>query len=350
MVKVTKTTTKPQVSSFGRLKSSLGVISTPKPKKSGYVQVKVNGKTHRIHRMMAIAFGLPKRDDQDEVDHIDGNPSNNRLENLRWANRSEQIQHSYATNKNRASNAPRTSKPVEGRVLGAEAWVPYASSQEAARSLGLYQAAIGACCSGKQKRVGGYEFRWGVPNEVAVLEGEVWKPYESAWVSSLGRFKSSKGVVYTPKPEKSGYVRVKINNKSHPIHVLMAIAFGLPKRDDQNEVDHIDGNPSNNRLENLRWANRSEQVKYSYATNKNRASNAMRTSKPVEGRVLGAEEWVPYASSAEAARELGLNPGSMSECCSGERKQTGGYEFRWGVPNEVAVLPGEVWMDVLNYY
>ena len=29
------------------------------------------------------------------------------------------------------------------------------------------------------------------------------------------------------------------------------------------------------------------------------------------------------------------------------RKQTGGYEFRWGVPNEVAVLEGEVWMDVV---
>ena len=85
VTKATKTTTKPQVSSFGRFKSSNGVISTPKPKKSGYVQVFCNGKKHRIHVLMASAFGLPKRDDQDTVDHIDNNPSNNRLENLRWA-------------------------------------------------------------------------------------------------------------------------------------------------------------------------------------------------------------------------------------------------------------------------
>jgi len=112
-------------------------------------------------------------------------------------------------------------------------------------------------------------------------------------------------------------------------------------------VDHIDGNPSNNLLENLRWANQSEQIQHSYATNKKRASNAPKQSKPVEGRELGAEEWVPYASGEEAARSLGLDPGSISACCRGRCKQTGGYEFRWGVPNEVAVLEGEVWMDVV---
>tara|TARA_Y100000389_G_C17328508_1_gene446805 strand:- start:666 stop:806 length:141 start_codon:yes stop_codon:yes gene_type:complete len=32
----------------------------------------------------------------------------------------------------------------------------------------------------------------------------------------------------------------------------------------------------------------------------------------------------------------------------GKQKKTGGYEFRWGEANEVAVLAGEVWMDVLN--
>ena len=343
----TKTTTKPQVSSFGRFTSSTGVVFTPKPMKSGYVRVKINGKLHPIHVLMAIAFGLPKRDDQVTVDHIDNNPSNNRLENLRWASRSEQIKHSYATNKNRGSNAPKQSKPVEGRVLGAEAWVPYVSSAEAARSLGLKQGSISNCCSGKQKQTGGYEFRYGEANEVAVLPGEVWKPYESAWVSSFGRFKSSRGVIFTPKPHPSGYVYVFCNGKLHPIHVLMAIAFGLEKRDDQVTVDHIDNNPSNNRLENLRWASRSEQIKHSYATNKNRESSAQRTSKPVEGRVLGAEAWVPYASSMEAARSLGLYNAVISACCRGVRKQTGGYEFRYGEANEVAVLEGEVWIDVV---
>ena len=88
-------------------------------------------------------------------------------------------------------------------------------------------------------------------------------------------------------------------------------------------------------------------MKHSYATNENRASSAPKRSKPVEGRVLGAEEWVPYASTAEAARSLGLDPGNISACCGGRIKKTGGYEFRWGEANEAAVLEGEVWMDII---
>ena len=167
-----------------------------------------------------------------------------------------------------------------------------------------------------------------------------------AQVSSFGRFKSSRGVIFTPQPESNGYVRVRINDKPRLIHRLMAIAFALTKRDDQDEVDHIDNNPSNNRLENLRWANRSEQTKHSFATNENRASGAQRQSKPVDGRKLGAEEWVTYTSSQGAAQQLGLHQGNISACCRGSCRQTGGYEFRYGEANEVAVLEGEVWMDV----
>ena len=212
--------------------------------------------------------------------------------------------------------------------------------------MGLKDGNISACCRGGRKQTGGYEFRYGEANEVAVLPGEKWKPYESASVSSFGRFKSSKGVVSTPEPTKSGYVRVRVSRKTHLIHRMMAIAFALERRDDQDTVDHIDNNPSNNRLENLRWANRSEQTKHSFATNENRASGAQRQSKPVDGRKLGAEEWVTYTSSQGAAQQLGLHQGNISACCRGSCRQTGGYEFRYGEANEVAVLEGEVWMDV----
>jgi hypothetical protein len=46
---------------------------------------------YRLCRLMATAFGLPKRDDQNQVDHINGNARDDRVENLRWRTASENI-------------------------------------------------------------------------------------------------------------------------------------------------------------------------------------------------------------------------------------------------------------------
>ena len=156
--------TEAQVSSFGRFRSVYGVVSKPLPTKSGYVYVKVNKKNYNIHRLIAIAFELPKEEGQDTVDHIDNDPTNNHLHNLRWATKSEQIRHSYATNKERKSSANRQSKPVRGRKIGSEEWVSYDSAPDAARALKLYQSAISACCNKKSKRAREYEFEFEAPN------------------------------------------------------------------------------------------------------------------------------------------------------------------------------------------
>ena len=157
--------TKAQVSSFGRFRNVRGVVSNPLPKKSGYVHVKVNKKNYNIHRLIAIAFKLPKEEGQDTVDHRDNNPSNNHVHNLRWATKSEQIKHSYATNKERKSSANRRFKPVRGRKIGSEEWVSYDSGCDAARALELYSSAISACCHKKSKRAREYEFEFAAPKE-----------------------------------------------------------------------------------------------------------------------------------------------------------------------------------------
>ena len=317
-----------KVSSLGRFKDTKGVVKTPRPNKKGYCQVMINRKLHYIHVLIAKAFDLPRREGQNEVNHKDGNRSNNRLDNLEWATRRENMRHSYATNKNRRSSAKKNSKPVEARLLGADEWVAYPSQGAAAEALGVSQGNISACCRKPGTQVYGYEFRRGEPNEPAVLPGEVWKPYENAKVSSLGRFEDSRGIVKTPIPEEGGYVRVYVNGKLHGIHILIAKAFDLPRRDDQNEVNHKDGNPSNNRLDNLEWATHRENIGHSYATNENRRSCAEQLSGPVEGRRLGTDEWVWYPSQGAAAEALGVYQGGISRCCRKPGNQTGGYEFR----------------------
>lgn len=50
--------------------------------KEGYVAVRINGKDHRAHRIIWVMHNGPIPTGL-EIDHIDGNPSNNRIENLR---------------------------------------------------------------------------------------------------------------------------------------------------------------------------------------------------------------------------------------------------------------------------
>lgn len=68
-------------------------------------------KTVKIHRLVAITF-LPNPDNKAEVNHIDGNKSNNHLTNLEWATRHQNVQHAFRTGLMVARNGSKNESAV----------------------------------------------------------------------------------------------------------------------------------------------------------------------------------------------------------------------------------------------
>ena len=177
-------------------------------------------------------------------------------------------------------------------------------------------------------------------------------------VSSMGRFRSSQGVVTRPKPKRNGYVPVTIFEKNYHMHALVTRAFHGPAPSPQHTPNHIDRNPGNNRKENLEWESKREQIRHSYATNLSRRSTAGQRSKAIKATRVdeaGVEQEPPrcFASQNEAARELGVDQGNISLCCRGKIKTTGAkdgrrWRFRFDTEaGEPALLEGEEWRDVV---
>lgn len=90
-----------QVNNIGEVKRvSKNKLLTPYigVKSKGYVYVKLcmNGVRCKkaLHRIVAEAFH-PNPEDKPEVNHLDGNKSNNCATNLEWVTRSENELHSY---------------------------------------------------------------------------------------------------------------------------------------------------------------------------------------------------------------------------------------------------------------
>lgn len=89
-----------KISNFGRIMNNKGLILKQYIQNSGYYIVHLsNGKRKAFttHRLVATVF-IKNTENKDYVNHIDGNKSNNNIENLEWCTGQENMQHAVKNN------------------------------------------------------------------------------------------------------------------------------------------------------------------------------------------------------------------------------------------------------------
>lgn len=130
------------------------VMSPARIGEDGYefVYLRKCGKTYRhyVHRLVAMAF-IPNPDSKPQVNHIDGNPSNNCVNNLEWCTAKENQWH-------RRNILGKTSNGRETPVRCVELGRCFPTIQGAADWLGLQKSHICHCLKGDRNTTGGYHF------------------------------------------------------------------------------------------------------------------------------------------------------------------------------------------------
>lgn len=161
---------------------------------------------------------------------------------------------------------------------------------------------------------------------------EIWRDiegWEGYQVSNLGRFKSFKrcpeGKLLTPHKNKKGYLSIhlrdKDRNKLFQCHRLVLLTFKPIPNSDEMEVNHKNENKQDNRLDNLEWMTRLENVRY--------GTGIMRKVMAQSKKILCIELNTVFDSVKLASETLHINYGNLTSCCNGHLETCGGYHWKY---------------------
>lgn len=331
------------VSNFGNVKNNITQKILKLCKKGGYYNISLTNetgkKTFKVHRLVALSF-IENPENKSDVNHEDKNKLNNNISNLTWMTRKENNQHKsiglvYKSNKNKQVN--RLDK-ITGQILekynSIEDAGIWASENKLTSNSHNGRNSVGNCVNGLSSTSYGFKWEYEKPEHT---NNEEWREIDfkkvfkeevltdkKYHISNLGRFKNSNGdIMENYKPNGNGYIRVYIHKKTISLHRLVAYMF-LENPENKEQVNHKDGNKTNNAVGNLEWCSNSENQKHKFEIGL--GNNYTRKIIQYDLEFNKIKE---FNSLSEASKELNIGKTGINACCLYKQKQSGGYLFRY---------------------
>ena len=145
-----------QVSNQGRVRNSRSQkVLKPKMLRAGYYQytLSLQGRSfHRLaHRLVAQAF-IPNPESKPQINHKNGQKTDNRVENIEWCTGRENQLHRYKILGHNGGPA----RPVVCTTTGEI----FPSAKAAADALGLTRSAVSQVCGGHRNQTNKLKFKF----------------------------------------------------------------------------------------------------------------------------------------------------------------------------------------------
>lgn len=302
--------------------------------KGGYAVIGLSkSKTFQVHRLVCQAF-IPNPENKPQVNHIDKNGLNNNVKNLEWNTVLENnIHRSNGVTQTTNQYIPIyrvdeiTNEKLE-KYNSIELAADWIFNQGLSKNINSIKGGIS--CAFRNVYNSSFGFKWELVEQES-LENEIWKQVvikdkdtSNYYVSSLGRFKNSKGIIMKDyKPHHSGYIYVRVNTDKYALHRLIAFTF-LENPENKEYVNHIDGNKTNNSLANVEWNTPRENSLHSHKTGLTKCFTRKITQYDLE-----MNKMKDFNSIVDASKILNIGKTNIKAVLYNKQKTAGGFIFKY---------------------